>query len=68
MPRYALDPRWITARFDSKCQCGKAIRRGTRIFYYPNGKTALCADCSQKASAEFSAAAADEAMMSGYCC
>jgi hypothetical protein len=63
--RYAGDPRWITARFDSQGACGHAIKRGDRIFFYPNGKKALCQNCGEPAHAEFVAAAQDEAMMTG---
>ncbi len=69
MSRYSRgrDPYWLTARFDSKCKCDQAIRKGDRGFYYPNTKTLLCAKCSDKAAAEFSAAVADEAFMGGGC-
>jgi hypothetical protein len=65
MSQYANDPRWITARFNSKCDCGKPIRKSERVFYYPSGKQCLCPDCGQKASQDFAAAAQDEAFMSG---
>jgi len=65
MHKYARDPYWLTARFNSTCTCGQPITKGQRIFYYPNGRQALCPQCSEKASAEFSAAAADEAMLNG---
>ena len=65
MSRYARDPYWLNARFASTCTCGRPITKGQRIFYYPNGKQALCSTCGEKASAEFNAAAADEAMLSG---
>lgn len=56
-----LDPYWLNARFDSRCACGAAIQKGERIFYYPNGKRALCAKCGATASAEFEGAKQDEA-------
>lgn len=60
------DPYWLTARFDSKCQCGTPIKKGQRAFYYPNGKRILCAGtCGEKASREFEAARQDEAVMAG---
>jgi hypothetical protein len=66
MPQYSGDPRWITARFNSKCPCGHDIKKGERSFYYPHTKTALCAKpCGEKASAEFAGAAMDEALMTG---
>ncbi|MBI5728115.1 MAG: hypothetical protein HY965_09710 [Ignavibacteriales bacterium] len=57
---YSQDPRWIEARFDSVCRCGNSIKKGTRIFYYPAGKVALCTRCSEKAAGEFEAARQDE--------
>ena len=39
-------PRWITARFDSRCNnCQKAIKKGVKAFYYPNDKYILCESC-----------------------
>ena len=38
---YSGDPRQITARFASKCHtCGKPIKKGEQIIYWPNGKRA----------------------------
>lgn len=66
MSRYACrDPYWLTAKWEGTCHCGGTIKKGQRAFYYPNGKRLLCAPCSEKAAAEFAAAAADEAFMSG---
>ena len=59
------DPYWLNARFASVCQCGAAINKGARIFYYPRGKTALCEKCGQAAHAEFASAAADEQFETG---
>jgi len=56
----------MTARFHSKCPCANEIPRGARMFYAPRTKTALCEKpCGQKASAEFAAAAQDEAFNNG---
>jgi hypothetical protein len=63
MIRYKGDPRWINAKFDSQCQCGKRIRRGERILYFPNGKTASCQTCGEPAYARFISEAQDEAIM-----
>ena len=64
MARYSQDPRWITARFASKCRkCDTLIRKGEPIFYYPRSKTALGSvgcGCGTEASNEFDASAADE--------
>ena len=68
MPKYSKDPRWIKARFAGECpKCEALIRKGDKIFYFPNGRHVLCSaeDCGGKASREFEAAAQDEAIMSG---
>ena len=68
MKRYGGDPYWTAARFGGTCaKCGAAIRRGQPIFYYPNGRKVYCdaEACGQAASADFHAAASDEAMMRG---
>lgn len=40
---YSGDPRWIIARFESKCsKCGKSVKRGEKIFYYPRTKSVFC--------------------------
>jgi len=41
------DPYWLAARFGSVCTCGKAIRKGDRIFYFPKGKRAFCEPCGK---------------------
>lgn len=63
--RYGGDPYWTTVRFNSVCHCGKPITKGERGFYYPKGKVMNCKACSDKAAAEFTAAAEDEAFMGG---
>jgi hypothetical protein len=58
---YSGDPYWTSARYRSTCRkCGKAIGKGSQIFYYPNGKYVLCHECGQPASAEFNCAAQDK--------
>ena len=43
---YSGDPRQITARFPSTCHtCGKLIKKGETIIYWPNGKKAGHYDC-----------------------
>lgn len=71
MSRYSGDPRWIKARFTSRCSrkcCHREIKKGDDAFYYPNGKKILCDadECGGQASRDFAAAAADDAMMGGY--
>lgn len=45
---YANDPRWITAKYNSTCFCGKEIKKGDRCYYYPSGKKVACEDCGHK--------------------
>lgn len=76
MARYQQDPHWITARYPGKCNgCDRPIIKGERAFYYPNGKrmyggqfdratNPACevgCGCGDQHSADFAAAAADEA-------
>ena len=68
MKRIKQDPRWIEARFSSTCpKCGRGIREGDRIFYYPSDKKAYCDgdDCGSQMSRDFSAACFDEAQYNG---
>ena len=46
--KYAGDPRQITAKFASKCHtCGKPIKKGEEIIYWPNGKHAGHLACDE---------------------
>jgi len=65
MARYAQDPYWTTARFNSTDHNGNPVKKGDRIFYYPKGKVVLTGEAAEKASAEFQSAAFDEAQYSG---
>jgi hypothetical protein len=65
MKRYSGDPYWTTAKFNSTDANGLPVRKGDRIFYYPASRTVLTGAAADKASAEFSAAAADEAFSNG---
>jgi hypothetical protein len=69
--RVARDPYWITAKYPGHCAvCGADVARGDRAFYYPSSKGLLGSHCGcgDKAAADFTAAAMDEAMYSGgYC-
>ena len=63
MTSYRKDPRYMTARFPSKCDgCQADIRKGERIFYYPNGHKAYGDKCGCAATqaADFEAARFDE--------
>ena len=67
MTRYSLDPRWLTAKFASKCaKCAAPIAKGSEIFYYPNGKTAYgkACGCADECSRDFESAAFDESVYS----
>ena len=59
------DPYWTSAKFDSTDANGNTVKRGDRIFYYPDSKTVLTGDAAEKAGGEFNAAKQDEAFMNG---
>lgn len=65
MPRYRDDPRWITARYASKCHgCETPLPKGARAYYFPRSRRiygATCCDRAQTSSNDFAAAAFDEA-------
>ncbi len=44
---YRRDPRWIVAKFSSACSCGKQIKRGDSIYYYPATRSAVCESCGK---------------------
>ncbi len=57
------DPNWMTARFPGTCAgktCDHRIRKGDRIFYYPNGRQAFVGSCAEAASADFASCMFDE--------
>lgn len=63
MSQYSKDPRWTKAKFASVCcQCGAAIAKFAKIFYYPIGKKVYCAKCGEPHAARFAAEVADEEM------
>jgi len=56
MPRFARDPRWITARRSEVCAlqsagCGRIVSPGERVFYYPATRSTYCVDCSPAVAA-----------------
>lgn len=60
---YSQDPKWINAKFNSRChRCQCEIKKGDKLFYYPRCKTVYCDkdDCGKKESASFEASAQDE--------
>lgn len=42
---YKDDPRWIKARYHGRCHCGKEIKRGDEVMYYPRTRSVACAEC-----------------------
>ena len=68
------DPYAMTARFNSECagrkadasgrKCGAPIKKGDRIWYFPNGRTAYAMNgkcgCGEQAQRDFEAACMDE--------
>lgn len=65
MPRYPRDPYWTTAKFNSTDANGRPVKKGDRIFYYPNNRTVLTGPEAEQASAEFQSAKMDEASYAG---
>lgn len=55
------DPYWTTAKFAGRDRDGNQVRKGDRIFYYPNGRIVLTGAAAEAASADFAAAVQDEA-------
>ena len=65
---YKGDPYWTRARFPSVCcRCGRQIKTGEEIFYYPKGKAVYCnaPACGISESASFEAVAEDEYFYNG---
>jgi hypothetical protein len=63
MAKYKNDPRWINVKFDGTCtRCKSVIRRGERVFYYPQDRSLYCEreNCGQAASRDFNAQVFDE--------
>lgn len=65
------DPYAMQARFAGECagrkagaKCGAPIKKGERIWYFPNGRTAYAMNgkcgCGEQAQRDFEAACADE--------
>ena len=49
---YSQDPFWMVAKFASVCSCGAKISKGEDIFYYPNGRKAVCGDCGRRGESD----------------
>lgn len=54
------DPYWMIARFDGKDTDGNAVKKGTRVFYYPRNRSMLTGEKAEQASRDFDAAREDE--------
>ncbi len=54
------DPRWITARFASRGECGHQIAKGATVFWYPLTRSVFCPACSDAEAASFRASTDDE--------
>lgn len=57
------DPYWMAARFGGACAttgCTDAIKKGDRIFYYPNGRKAFVGSCAENAARDFASCMFDE--------
>jgi len=67
MWKSSRDPYWLTTKYAAIDTDGKPIPKGTRVFYYPNGKRFLTGEKAEQASRDFEAARADEAAYGGGC-
>lgn len=63
MTRRGRDPYWTTAKFSSTDANGNPVKKGDRIFYYPNTRTVLTGEAAEASAADFEAGRADEEMM-----
>ena len=57
---YSGDPRWITAKHDGVDKKGTPIKRGDRVFYYPNSNTIFAGEAAEAAARDFQAAVQDD--------
>jgi hypothetical protein len=61
MPQYKNDPRVTYSKFNSNCaKCGKTIRKGEEIVYWPAKKEAMHHACGQPDLQSFHESAQDE--------
>jgi hypothetical protein len=64
--RYKNDPKWIKAKYYSKCsKCQKEILKQTNCYWYPLSKSVYCECCGKQESANFEAMAFDESVLTG---
>lgn len=61
MPQYKNDPRVTMSKFNSTCsKCGKPIKKGEEIVYWPANKEAQHHACGQHDYQKFCESAQDE--------
>lgn len=64
------DPHRITTRYPGEChECGVAIPKGSRAWFWPKGKFLKCLDangCGERDEARFHAEVEDEIMSGGW--
>ena len=63
------DPRWINARRSERCEsheCGREIRPGARVFYYPATRSVYCVECSPAVAARAESELADDDTFGGW--
>lgn len=68
MARRSNAPYWIKSHYGGKCsKCGRGVKKGEDILYYPTTKTFLCCyePCGQQAQRDMDAERQDEAMYHG---
>ena len=63
MKRQNNDPSWLTVGYSGRCsKCKDRLRKGTTAYYFPKGKTTLCADCGSVAFLAYLMCNTDEAV------
>ena len=66
MPRYANDPRQITAKFTSSCTtCNSTVKKGEQLYYWPSSRKVYCLKCGENDYRRFLSDAADEDVYNG---
>ena len=44
--RYDATPYLLNAKYSGKCHCGKEIKVGDEVIYFPASRTVECRDCA----------------------
>jgi hypothetical protein len=55
-------PKWVKAKFNNTCQCGKPINKGDDVLYYPAFKRCNCKECSEQHQRDMDANSFDESV------